>query len=673
MRYRPEIDGLRTLAVMPVILFHAGLPGFGGGFVGVDVFFVISGYLITRILADDIDAGRYSLIEFYERRARRILPALFLVMALCFAAAWFLMLPRPYLDFARSQLAVAVFASNIEFWRQTGYFEALTVTKPLLHTWSLAVEEQFYIAFPLVLWALRGVRPGLRWLMLLALAVPSLALAQRLSASDPDTAFYLPFGRAWELLAGALLALAPGGRPAVPRGVAQALSALGLGAIVLAIALFTHDTPTPSVWTALPVLGAVLVIGFADGQTLVGRLLSTRIMVGIGLISYSAYLFHQPLQAFARIHALDDPGPGVLAAVGLLALPLGWLSWRFVERPFRDRRGAVTPARLWLFCGAGTALFLGLGLWGHVSRGWPDRLPAEVVAATRAATERDDRVVSCRFNDDNTPAQPVDRCLDPGGPLVALVGDSHAMMYAAPLRAALTAHGAGLYQISRNGCLPLPGFAVPDTRHGAGSCDRHVRAVWAQLETLNPDVVVVSARWTMALQGIGFDNGAGGVIVDDGNRHADLRDPRRPVDDPDRIAEVAAAMGDQLRRLLQRHRVVLIYPTPEAGWNVPDRAGKLLLRGDGTDGMTTSAAAARDRNAIATAVFDAIESPNLYRVRPIDLLCDRPLRGRCRTMHEGGALYVDENHLSQAGAGIVLPEILRQIALATGRPADSLQ
>ncbi|AOZ70694.1 hypothetical protein LPB142_16260 [Rhodobacter xanthinilyticus] len=673
MRYRPEIDGLRTLAVMPVILFHAGLPGFGGGFVGVDVFFVISGFLITRILADDIDAGRYSLLEFYERRARRILPALFLVMALSFAAAWFLMLPRPFLDFARSQLAVAVFASNIEFWRQTGYFETLTVTKPLLHTWSLAVEEQFYIAFPLVLWALRGMRPGVRWLILLALAVLSLALAQRLSASDPDAAFYLPFGRAWELLAGALLALAPGGRPGVSRGVAQALSALGLGAIVLAITLFSHDTPTPSVWTALPVLGAVLVIGFADGQTLVGRLLSTRIMVGIGLISYSAYLFHQPLQAFARVHALDDPGPSVLAAVGLLALPLGWLSWRFVEQPFRNRHGAITPARLWLVCGVGTALLLGLGFWGHVTRGWPDRLPPEVVAAARAATERDDQVAACRFTEDDTPTQPVDRCLDPGRPLVALIGDSHAMMYAPALRAALAAQGAGLYQISRNGCLPLPGFAVPDTRNGAGSCDRHVRAVWTQLGTLDPDVVVVSARWTMALQGIGFDNGAGGVIADDGHHHVDLRDPGRPLDDPYRIAEVAAAMGDQLRQLLKRHRVVLIYPTPEAGWDVPLRAGKLLLRGGQIDRMTTTADRARQRNAAVTAVFDAIESPRLYRVRPIDLLCDTPLRGRCRTMQDGGALYVDDNHLSQAGAAVVLPEILRQIALATGRPADSLQ
>lgn len=665
MRYRPEIDGLRTLAVLPVILFHAGLPGFGGGFVGVDVFFVISGYLITRILADEISAGRFSLLGFYERRARRILPALFLVMGLSFVFAWFWMLPRPFLDFSRSLVAVSLFASNIEFWRETGYFEAMTVSKPLLHTWSLAVEEQFYIVFPVLLGLLGRWRVRLRLCVLGGLAVLSLGWAQYLSAHDPDAAFYLPFSRAWELLAGALLALNMGqGRPLprpLPRPLAEALATAGLAAIVLPIVLFSHETPTPSLWTLVPVLGAVLIIGFADARTGVGRILATRAMVGIGLISYSAYLFHQPLQAFTRLLALQEPSPLLLAAVGLLAVPLGWLSWRFVERPFRDRKVPITRGRLFAGCALVSAVFIGLGVQGHLTRGWPDRLPPAVVAATEAATERNEPEMACRFNDASTPALPVARCLVPGKPMVALMGDSHSFMYGASLRKALVARGMGFYQISRSGCIPLPGFVLRDQIHGARSCDHHVQQVWSQLDTLGPDVIVLSARWTAELLGVAFDNGAGAVVPENGDRHVDLRDPRRAVDDPARIAEVAAAMRAGLQKLLENHRIILIYPTPEAGWNVPEYAGRLLLHGQQITTLTTPSRVARDRNAPITELFDSIDSPNLFRVRPIDILCDTRRPGRCLTMQDGRSLYVDDNHLSAQGAGLILPEILKQV------------
>ncbi len=666
MRYRPEIDGLRTVAVLPVILFHAGLPGFGGGFVGVDVFFVISGYLITRILAAEIAAGTFSLAAFYERRARRILPALFLVMLLSFLCAWVWMLPRDFLDFARSLVAVSLFASNIEFWRETGYFAAQTVTKPLLHTWSLAVEEQFYIVFPLVLWLFAGLGARLRLFLVALLAGLSLVWAQHLSAHDPDAAFFLPFGRAWELLAGAILALWPGAGATAPRRLAGPLSALGLAAILLPMAAFNHATPTPSFWTLPPVLGAVLVIAFADGRTLAGRLLALRPMVGIGLVSYSAYLLHQPLQAFTRIRMLDAPSPPLLAAVGLLALPLGWLSWRFVERPFRDRR--VLPRRPALFaaCALVSLVFIGLGVQGHLTRGWPDRLPARVVAAAQAATERSDPDVACRFNGDDTPELPVERCLSAGGPVVALIGDSHAMMYAAPLRAALAERGMGLYAINRSGCPPLPGLVLEDPRNGPFACDRHARRVLAQLDALNPAAVVVSARWTAELLGLGFDNGEGGVVAETGARHADLRAPRRAPDDPARIAEVSAAMKAALEALAGRYRLILLYPTPEAGWNVPERAGKLLLHGAPAAPLTTPSRVVRQRNAAVTALFDAIDSPDLLRVRPLDILCDAETPGRCRTMRDGRALYVDDNHLSMAGAALIVPEILRQVQRVVG-------
>lgn len=295
MKYRPEVDGLRTIAVLPVILFHAGVSVFSGGYVGVDVFFVISGYLITGILASELAEDRFSITRFYERRARRILPALFAVMLACLPFAWFWMLPSEMLNFSRSMIAVSAFASNVLFFMQAGYFAPNAEELPLLHTWSLAVEEQYYIIFPVLLWALWRLGRGIVWGVLAVIAVVSLALCQLLVTSQPDATFYLIHTRAWELLAGSLIALwqLRGGPRAQDRSETGA--ALGLAMILYGIFMFDEHTPFPSLWALLPVGGTALVLLFAAKDTLAARLLSLRVMVGIGLISYSAYLIHQPL------------------------------------------------------------------------------------------------------------------------------------------------------------------------------------------------------------------------------------------------------------------------------------------------------------------------------------------------------------------------------------------
>lgn len=332
--YRPEIDGLRALAIIPVILFHAGLNTFSGGFVGVDVFFVISGYLITQLLLADHWQGRMSLARFYERRARRILPALLAVTLLFSPLALLLMAPWQAAHFGRSVLALTLFGSNFYFWKNTGYFAPEADTQPLLHTWSLAVEEQFYIGFPLLLMVL------LRWgrrtalLALLALTVASLLLAQWQLEQAPAAAYFLLPARAWELLLGVLLALLP--RPAARAGrSASWLAAMGLVLVGAAIVRFDRHTPHPGVYTLVPTLGAALLIRYASPANPVGRLLGGRLPVGIGLLSYSAYLIHQPLFAFARLmHGAALPLPFALG-LALLVLPLAYLSWRFIETPGR--------------------------------------------------------------------------------------------------------------------------------------------------------------------------------------------------------------------------------------------------------------------------------------------------------------------------------------------------
>jgi peptidoglycan/LPS O-acetylase OafA/YrhL len=352
LKYRPEIDGLRALAVVPVILFHAGYVLFSGGFVGVDVFFVISGYLITTILIEDMDNNRFSFLSFYERRARRILPALFFVMLVCIPFAWMWMLPIQLEDFSQSLLAVSIFASNILFWRESGYFDAIAEEKPLLHTWSLAVEEQYYVLFPIFLFlAWRFGKDRVFWLIVIFTAI-SLALSEFGWRNHPIANFYLAPARAWELLAGSIAAFV-----VHKRGVQSnnTLSLFGLAAIVFSIFAYDETIPFPSVYALVPVCGVMLLLLFADKETFAARLLSTKGFVGIGLISYSAYLWHQPLFAFSRLALIESPSLTLMGLLSVMSLLLAVLSWRFVEKPFRN--DSISRKSIFLFSIMGIIFF----------------------------------------------------------------------------------------------------------------------------------------------------------------------------------------------------------------------------------------------------------------------------------------------------------------------------
>ncbi|WML90713.1 acyltransferase [Thiothrix lacustris] len=360
MIYRKEIDGLRALAVIPVILFHAGFAAVSGGFVGVDVFFVISGYLITSIILEELAAGRFTVAGFYERRARRILPALFFVLLACLPLAWWLLLPAEMVDFGKSMAAVAVFASNILFWLQTDYFAATAEQIPLLHTWSLAVEEQYYLVFPLFMLLAWGL--GKRWLvgLISLVALLSLGWSEWLWRGSVEANFYLIPSRAWELMLGALAAFYLQNK-ASPQGMLAQVGSLGGLALLGYAVFFFHDgIPFPSLYALVPTVGALLLIVAATPATWVGKLLASPPLVGIGLISYSAYLWHQPLFVFARMQALDEPSTAFMAGLSVLTLVLAWFSWRFVEKPFRDRSRFT---RTQIFSGAviGSLLFIALG------------------------------------------------------------------------------------------------------------------------------------------------------------------------------------------------------------------------------------------------------------------------------------------------------------------------
>lgn len=344
-----------------------------GGFVGVDVFFVISGYLITSIILEELAAGKFTVAGFYERRARRILPALFFVLLACLPFAWLLLLPAELVDFGKSVTAVAVFASNILFWLQTDYFAATAEQIPLLHTWSLAVEEQYYLVFPLFMLFAWGL--GKRWLtgLIALVALLSLGWSEWLWRSSVEANFYLIPSRAWELMVGALAAfylqknvLAQGS------SMAQAASVVGLALLGYAVFFFDEGIPFPSMYALVPTLGAVLLILFATPATWVGKLLASPPLVWIGLISYSAYLWHQPLFVFARLQVLEEPSVGLMAALCVITLILAWFSWRFVEKPFRDR-SRFTRAQIFSGAVIGSVLFMALGVTLVLTDGFASR------------------------------------------------------------------------------------------------------------------------------------------------------------------------------------------------------------------------------------------------------------------------------------------------------------
>jgi peptidoglycan/LPS O-acetylase OafA/YrhL len=347
MKYRPEIDGLRALAVIPVILFHAGFSAFSGGYVGVDVFFVISGYLITTILVNDLDSNKFSLFEFYERRARRILPALVVTSLLTIAAAWALMNPIELRKFGNALMGVATFSSNVVFWKSQGYFDEASEINPLIHTWSLAVEEQWYIVFPILLLMLWRFNKNKVFGLLCVAAAASFLMSEWGWRNKPTAAFFLAPTRAWELLAGSIAALI-----VCKNGIKgnELFSIFGLVLIFVSVLFFDESTPVPSAYTLAPVIGTVLLILFCAPTTLVAKWLSAKLVVGIGLISYSAYLVHQPILAFVRLYTKDiDLSLVSSVLVVTMSLGLAYLSWKYVESPIRRRtlfesRGTIFSA-----------------------------------------------------------------------------------------------------------------------------------------------------------------------------------------------------------------------------------------------------------------------------------------------------------------------------------------
>jgi peptidoglycan/LPS O-acetylase OafA/YrhL len=495
LKYRPDIDGLRALAVVPVVFYHLGTNWVPGGFVGVDIFFVISGFLITGLLAAEIDAGDYSVARFYVRRARRIFPALFF-MCLCYAGfALVYYLPNEVEAFRQSLLATTLFVSNIHFYLTQDYFGAAANTKPLLHTWSLAVEEQFYIVFPLLLFLLRRRAPAAERWILLAMAGASLAVSIHLSDADPTAAFYLPHSRAWELLIGSLLAV--GGLPVVRKPVvAEVLALIGLALIAFSLLEYGRRTPFPGVAALAPCIGAALIIHTGSQvSTMTSRVLAFAPVRFIGLISYSLYLWHWPIDVGLRLFVQPLSQLNKIEAV-VASFIAATLSWKFVEAPFR--RGSSRIAQRPALVAAGAAmmalLLVAVVLHPFSIRRW-DLSPAEqkVLALQDQHFGSFMREGTCFLTADIDDFAQYDRAtclrLSTTQKNFLLIGDSHAADLWPGLARVNTE--VNLMQATSSGCKPVINSV------GSRRCTALMQYIFRDFlpTTTHLDAILLSARW----------------------------------------------------------------------------------------------------------------------------------------------------------------------------------
>ncbi|MEE4315466.1 MAG: acyltransferase family protein [Erythrobacter sp.] len=619
-RYRPEIDGLRALAIAPVVLHHAEPELLPGGFVGVDIFFVISGYLITGIVATELAEGRFSLLRFWERRVRRIVPALAAMLAATSLAAWALLTPEDFTFFAKALVAASVFAANIHFAERTDYFFSFEGAQPLIHTWTLGVEEQFYIVFPLLMLVAFG-RGGRRamWLAVAAIGLASFALAVALAPRWPLAAFYLLPTRMWELMLGAACALLP----RAPRTNGAAASA-GIALILAGFVLIGPTTPAPGPMFLLPTVGTALVLLFSDRNTLAGRMLALRLPVLLGLASFGIYLWHQPVLFFiGYVHF----GPLPLAAkIGGIALSvmLGWVSFRLIEQPVR--RGRLLAGRD-LLAGAsvmGLALPLALGAAGYFGAVGP-----------RSMAE------AAQLGGLRPPLASLGISEPPDDPLAfVLYGDSHAAQYYA---AATARFGPGAL-VSHSGCLSTGEFT---SRSAADPQSEACRALPRQLTDIvwrrGIGTVIWAQRWERELFAAGTNRSVGLTTGAQGR------------------ARLLLAMERLAARLPAGTRIIIVGNSPTA-WAAGSLFGKGWLRCRAWRNVTCAdsyPASLAEGRAISAALRDfAAGSQRFDYVDAAAPLCPN---GRCLLLQEGKLNYWDGSHMTDAAAarvmaGIALPQ-----------------
>lgn len=645
--YRPEIDGLRAVAVLSVVLYHFGMPGLGGGFVGVDVFFVISGFLIGGILWNDLcETGRPRLARFYLRRIRRLAPAFFAMAAATLIIGWLILLPFEFREFGKSLVSATVYLSNIHFYRQAGYFDGASEEKPLLHTWSLAVEEQFYIVLPILLMLLAHWRRSLP-LILTALAALSFAACLWLTPRSSTAAFYLfPF-RAWELLAGVLLAIA-GQQRGWRYAVHPVLSWTGLALVLASVGLIGAEG-FPGWQAVAPVLGTVLILANGRDANVINTVLAHPVPVFIGLISYSLYLWHWPVFVLSWYWRGGYSGAPEAAGWLVLAIVAAVLSWRFVERPVRHMRGGSRALLSGTVVASLGLLVAGLVLW----RG--DGLPGRFAPDLRTHI-----AASADFNQDwsrcvvpaTGPLAGIETCpIGPdGAPRVLIWGDSHLRAMKEGLARAAQEAGRPALLIWHAGCPPV--FDVDKAESAAtavqdAACSRANATIRDGLRQFpGLDTLLLVGRWAYYAEGRGVGRDAHNLILLSPRPDSAL--PHGP-----QHKLFSAALTSTVTELSDSFGRIFVLRQPPA---IPDYDSRAVARAlahgrmarDEDAPLTVPRGLAQARAQRSDAPLMALQAAGAIRLLdPWPRLCDA---ARCSALQDGAAWYFDNNHLTNRAA-----------------------
>jgi len=648
MNYRTEIDGFRAIAIIPVVLFHAGIESISGGFLGVDIFFVISGYLITSIIYSDIQNNNFSLIDFYERRARRIVPALTIVLLVTTLLSLLLLNGQEVKDYSQSLVSVVTFSSNIYFYLTSGYFSKASEELLLLHTWSLAVEEQFYLFFPLIILCFGKKSVNALMVVIVLLATISFAFTLWLVVKDNSANFYLITSRAWELFAGALVALNYQNLARTAKVSRELLSALGLALILLSLFIITKESKHPGLPTLIPVIGTCLIIAFSH-KTRIADLLSNKLFLHIGLVSYSLYLWHQPIFAFFHIkmEGTFDYITAIFAIFITYALTL--LSYKFIESPFRNKT-KYPKAAIFKYSAFSIILFGILGCVGHFNSGFPERYSTNIDIDTIAISPYR---YECHTKGANY-MPPSKACvLGEGKSSWAVLGDSHGVEISYGLSKVLHPSKESIIQYTFSECPPALFFET-----SVAGCSTWLKQTLSIIEANSLiENVLLTFRHTYYNNGDQMYNLRSHIV--NGNTQRISIDALKSKEEQNKLRQRYWVSFEALveRLTLAGKKVYILYPIPELSRHINkivypfsifdefprnlDRAGELSYYDE------------RNKNVIPNLNVIA-KRYGAKAIKPKEILCDNQF---CTVIHNNKIIYFDDDHLSVTGAELILNNI----------------
>lgn len=665
INYRSDIDGLRAVAVLSVVLYHAFPERITGGFLGVDVFFVISGYLISLIILTELEIKQFSLLRFWGKRIRRIFPALLLVLCASLFVSPPILTPEELKQLGLHAASGAGFIANFVFWNESGYFDKFAIMKPLLHLWSLAIEEQFYLVWPTLLIFFSRFRIHLLALLLPALTC-SFFYAFQEGNQNPVAAFYSPFTRAWELLTGATLAYLQVRHKAtmLNNNTRTAISFVGLALVLYSVFLTSKQTYVQALDSIYPVLGTALILLSTEEAWVNRRILSNRLLVWFGLISYPLYLWHWPMLSFLFMWKRGEPTPVLHFLALALSVVLAWLTYKLIEQPIR-RTGKIKIKVTGLITGLGLVGTTGFGIYsldGFKPTLTPNvqwesyahkyRVQGNTLCASSPIEGYNGDLLGCEFGDLTANKK------------VILYGDSHADTISDELNRTFKREGITGVRVRLPGCEPIPHLKRKDLNTDLAACEHRFQSLLSMM-TQEKMGIILSIRWNFRLFPVPGHIDQLATSNSDGGKELEIY--REYVTAPTNKSTVDAktsVLKDFITRLIQTGQpVYLVYPVPEISWDIAKLNYYYKKDHDRIlDEISIPYQDVINRNSFVNGVFDSIQSyPNLFKIKPEDIFCNTYIANRCVAQRETTPFYLDDDHLSDTGAAMLIERLMRDL------------